>query len=164
MSSAATGAVPTFAPLPGNDSGTLLAAALVPLGRRTAAVLRGEVLRRMVTAIGNVDRRRDVSMSQWPPAAPVFERDVPIDGAMFALKRTLYSIAVLRVTTARDLDGWVVQLEIRGLSISRVTLHVAMALLAQHPTPQRVALHVVDVSRDWVARPLAERPGFLEVR
>ena len=118
----------------------------------------------MVTATGNVDRRRDVPMSQWPPAAPVFERDVPIDGAMFALKRTLYSIAVLRVTTARDLDGWLVQLEIRGLSISRVTLHVAMALLAQHPTPQRVALHVVDVSREWVARPLAERPGFLEVR
>ena len=105
-----------------------------------------------------------MSSNEWPPATPLFERDIPIDGAIFALQRTLYSIAVLRVTTARDLDGWVVQLEIRGLSISRVTLHVATTLLAQHPTPERVAQHVVDVVRGWVARPLAERPGFLQVQ
>jgi hypothetical protein len=105
-----------------------------------------------------------MSSHEWPPPVPLFERDIPIDGAMFALQRMLYSIAVLRVTAARDLDGWVVQLEVRGLSVSRVTLHVAVALLAQHPTPERVAQHVMVAVRDWVARPLAERPGFLEVR
>jgi len=100
----------------------------------------------------------------WPPAEPLFDRDVPIDEGMFVNQRTLYSIEVRQVSPSRDVDAWTVQVDVVGSGTSRLTLCISTSVLKLYDRPERVAQHVLDVIRDWVELPVAERPGFLNVR